>query len=235
MVKVGNDERRLPLLKQSRHVEELDIKTRSVNGNIVTQYPIKKVTLKEVGKSTLGAQKIFMDKVSGRLNTEERGVSLGDYDTGDKILAIYKDGSYEVNEADLTKKFETKELLHIGKFSTKLVINAVYYDGGKKWTMVKRFNVETTTDNTKYKFITEHRSSKLFFVSVKPKPAILYEVKEKSGKVECNLNIVDFIDVKGWKALGNKLAESRIMNVRDNTKKKKKLSPTSAWGVSLYQ
>lgn len=207
------------------YFEELDIKTRSVNGNIVTQYPIKKVTLKEVGKSTLGAQKIFMDKVSGRLNTEERGVSLGDYDTGDKILAIYKDGSYEVNEADLTKKFETKELLHIGKFSTKLVINAVYYDGGKKWTMVKRFNVETTTDNTKYKFITEHRSSKLFFVSVKPKPAILYEVKEKSGKVECNLNIVDFIDVKGWKALGNKLAESRIMNVRDNTKKKKKLSP----------
>jgi len=139
------------------YFEELDIKTRSVNGNIVTQYPIKKVTLKEVGKSTLGAQKIFMDKVSGRLNTEERGVSLGDYDTGDKILAIYKDGSYEVNEADLTKKFETKELLHIGKFSTKLVINAVYYDGGKKWTMVKRFNVETTTDNTKYKFITEHR------------------------------------------------------------------------------
>ena len=207
------------------YFEELDIKTRSVNGNIVTQYPVKKITFKEAGKSSLGAQKIFMDKVSGRLNTEERGVSLGDYDTGDKIFAIYKDGTYEVNQADLTKKYETKELLHIGKFSPKLIVNAVYFDGGKKWTMVKRFKIETTTDNTKYNFITDHRSSKLFFVSVKPKPVILYDVKEKKEKVEYELKIAEFIDVKGWKAVGNRLEESRIMNIRDNTNKKKKLSP----------
>jgi len=207
------------------YFEELDIKTRSVNGNIVTQYPIKKITFKEAGKSSLGAQKIFMDNVSGRLNTEERGVLLGDYDTGDKIFAIYKDGTYEVNEADLTKKYETKELLHIGKFSPKLIVNAVYFDGTKKWTMVKRFKIETTTDNTKYNFITDHRSSKLFFVSVKPKPVILYDVKEKKEKVEYELKIAEFIDVKGWKAAGNRLEESRIMNIRDNTNKKKKLSP----------
>ena len=206
------------------YFEELEIKTRSVNGNIVTQYPIRKVTLKEVGKSTLGAQKIFMDKVSGRLNTEERGISLGEYDTGNKILAIYKNGTYEVSEADLTKKYDTKELLHIGKFGEKLVVNVVYYDGAKKWTMVKRFHIETTTDNTPYSFITEHRSSKLFFVSVKPKPSILYDVKVKNEKTEYELAIADFIEVKGWKALGNKLEETRITNVRDNTNKKGKLS-----------
>lgn len=206
------------------YFEELEIKTRSVNGNIVTQYPIRKVTLKEVGKSTLGAQKIYMDKVSGRLNTETRGISLGEYDTGDKILAIYKNGTYEVSEVDLTKKYDTKELLHIGKFGAKLVVNAVYYDGAKKWTMVKRFHIETTTNNTPYSFITEHRSSKLYFVSVKPKPSILYDVKVKNEKTEYELSIADFIDIKGWKALGNKLEETRISNVRDNTNKKGKLS-----------
>lgn len=203
------------------YFEELDIKTRSVNGNIVTQYPIRKVTQKEVGKSTLGAQKVFMDKVSGRLNTEERGVALGEYDTGDKILAIYKDGSYEVCDVDMTKKFETKDLAHIGKFGDKLVISAVYYDGSKKWTMVKRFKIESMTNGTKYNFITEHRSSKLFFVSVQPKPALKYDFKEKSGKVEKEVKLADFIDVKGWKALGNKLEEGRINNVRNTTRKAK--------------
>jgi len=60
---------------------------------------------------------------------------------------------------------------------------------------------------------------------VKPKPVILYDVKEKKEKVEYELKIAEFIDVKGWKAAGNRLEESRIMNIRDNTNKKKKLSP----------
>lgn len=204
------------------YFEELDIKTRSVNGNVVTQYPVRKITQKEVGKSTLGAQEVYMDKVSGRLNTEERGVYLGAYDTGDKILAIYKDGSYELSEVDMTKKFETKDLEHIGKFGEKLVVSAVYYDGAKKWTMVKRFNIETTTTDTKYTFITENRMSKLFFVSVQPKPIVAYDFKEKkSDKVEKEVKLADFIDVKGWKALGNKLEEGRITNVRNKTRKVK--------------
>ena len=59
----------------------------------MTRYPIRKVTLKEVGKSTLGAMKVWMDTVSGRLNLDERGQFLGGFDTGDYILALYQDGS----------------------------------------------------------------------------------------------------------------------------------------------
>lgn len=39
---------------------ELEIKGRSSQGNIVTKYPVRKITLKEKGKSTLGAQKFGM-------------------------------------------------------------------------------------------------------------------------------------------------------------------------------
>jgi topoisomerase-4 subunit A len=51
---------------------DIDIKGRGSKGNILTKYPIRKITLKELGKSTLGAMKIWMDEVSGRLNTDER-------------------------------------------------------------------------------------------------------------------------------------------------------------------
>jgi len=52
--------------------KDIEIKGRGSGGNIMTKYPVRKVTLKELGKSTLGAQKLWMDTVSGRVNKEER-------------------------------------------------------------------------------------------------------------------------------------------------------------------
>jgi len=62
---------------------ELDIKGRSSQGNIVTKYPVRKVSLKEKGKSTLTAQSIWYDENTGRLNTDGRGRSLGGLNKGD--------------------------------------------------------------------------------------------------------------------------------------------------------
>ena len=69
---------------------ELEIKGRSSQGNIITKYPVRKISLKEKGKSTLGAQQIWYDENTGRLNTEERGKFLGGMNRGDKIIALYK-------------------------------------------------------------------------------------------------------------------------------------------------
>lgn len=82
---------------------DLAIKGRASQGNIVTKYPVRKVTQVSVGKSSLGAMQIYMDEVSGKLNQDERGKYLGAFDTGSKLLSIYKDGSYEINELDLNK------------------------------------------------------------------------------------------------------------------------------------
>lgn len=82
---------------------DLAIKGRSSQGNVVTKYPVRKITQLSVGKSSLGAMQIYMDEVSGKLNQDERGKYLGAFDTGSKLLTIYKDGSYEVNELDLNK------------------------------------------------------------------------------------------------------------------------------------
>jgi topoisomerase-4 subunit A len=99
---------------------DLAIKGRASQGNIVTKYPVRKVTQVSVGKSSLGAMQIYMDEVSGKLNQDERGKYLGAFDTGSKLLSIYKDGSYEINELDLNKKYDVNNIDGNRKLSGKL-------------------------------------------------------------------------------------------------------------------
>ena len=212
---------------------ELAIKGRSSQGNILTRYPVKKLSLKELGKSTLGAMKIWMDAVSGRLNKDERGIYLGAFDTGDLIFALYKNGSYEMLEMDLNKRFEARDILHIGKFDPEAVVNAVYYDGEKGWTMVKRFKVETSTFNQNFSFLTDHRSTRLLYASLEEKPKLTYKIRGANGVEERELDIAGFIDVKGWKAKGNKLEDKKITSVKalpqvEQEKKKKPAPKTEA-------
>jgi topoisomerase IV subunit A len=203
---------------------ELDIRGRSSKGNILTRYPVRKITLKEVGKSTLGALKVWMDQVSGRLNTDDRGLLLGAFDTGDQLLIVYNDGTYELTELDLNRKFEPKELIYIGKFDPETVISAVYYEGERKLTLVKRFQIETSTLDTRYAFLSDHKQSKLYFASAEDEPVLKYYIREKGKKIDKEVNLAEFIDVKGWKSLGNKLEDGKISNPKDAaaTKKRKK-------------
>ncbi len=196
---------------------DIAIKGRAAGGNIVTKYPVKKVTQLEVGKSSLGAVKYWMDEVSGRLNKEERGRFLGEFDTGDLLLAIFNDGSYELREVDLILRYEVKDLYHIGKFDPQAPLSVVYFEGEKGWTMVKRFKIETSTLATKFPFISESRSSKLYYVSMHPEASIDYSYMKNKEKVTEKLVIPDFIDVKGWKALGNKLGEFKIKSIDDTS------------------
>ena len=194
---------------------DLAIKGRSAAGNIMTRYPIRKITLKEVGKSTLGAMKVWMDKVSGRLNLDGRGQYLGGFDTGDYLLAVYKDGTYEREELDLTRRYDPDNLYFIGKHEEDMVISAVYYEGERGVTLVKRFNIETSSPGQAFNYLTDHRQTKLYLASVHPAPEVQYSWREKRQKLEKTIVLSDFIDVKGWKALGNKLHDGKLSSIKE--------------------
>ncbi|HMX40125.1 MAG TPA: DNA gyrase/topoisomerase IV subunit A, partial [Saprospiraceae bacterium] len=181
---------------------ELAIKGRDSLGNVLTKYPVKQIKQKEVGKSTIGAQKLWFDEITGRLNTQERGTLLGEFDTGDHLFILYNDGSYEVTDTDVQQRFEMKEILHLCKLSPEVVVNAVHFDGHKGWTMVKRFRIETNKIKERYSFLTDHPKSKVLFASVKPNPRIRYTVKIKGKAMTGEVSLADFMDVKGWKAVG---------------------------------
>ncbi|MEE9372094.1 MAG: DNA gyrase/topoisomerase IV subunit A [Saprospiraceae bacterium] len=194
--------------------EELSIKGRGSGGNIVTKYPVKKLIQLSVGKSSLGAIKAWMDQSSGRLNKEERGLFLGEFDTGDQIVAIYKNGSYEMRDLVIDSKIDVDGLLYVAKYKKGDVISAMYHEGEKGWTMVKRFEVETTKNDQRFSFVTESRSSKLYYATTEQVPIVIYSYKEGGSKTEREINLAEFIDVKGWKALGNKLGEHKVLSAK---------------------
>ncbi|MCU0346132.1 MAG: DNA gyrase/topoisomerase IV subunit A [Saprospiraceae bacterium] len=209
---------------------DLEIKGRASQGNIVTKYPIKKVVLKEAGQSTIGAIKVYVDEVSGRLTTDERAKYLGAFDTGDLIMVLWNDGTYELNDFDLTRRYDVNNLLHIGKFDPEQVVNAVYFDGNKEWTMVKRFKIETSKLGEKFSYLSDHKNSKLLFASVKENPRIEYSVKVKGKKLDGEVSLGDFMDVKGWKAMGNRLSDQKLLGVKELEEKS---SPVGSQGAEV--
>lgn len=192
---------------------DLTIKGRSSQGNIVTKYPVRKIVQVALGKSSLGAMHIYMDEVSGKLNQDQRGKFLGAFDTGSKLISIYKDGTYELNELDLNKKFDVNNIVEIGQYTNDSIISVVYFEGEKVATMVKRFKIETSTMDQKFNFLPETSGTKLNFATLSKNPIIKYAYKSGKSKEEKEINLAAYIDVKGWKAIGNKLIDGRLTDI----------------------
>ena len=193
---------------------EIEIKGRAAGGNILTRYPVRKVQFKMEGKSTLGGLNIYYDASVGRLNTDARGKQIGNFLGDDKILVCYKNGDYELTSFELTNRYEPTEVLLIQKFDVQKVLGAVYYDGSTKGFFVKRFLIETTTLNKRFNFITEHKQSYLKLVTTDAQAQV--SVTFLKGKVEeqMDYDLEMLIDVKGWKALGNKLSANEVKELK---------------------
>jgi len=194
---------------------ELSVKGRNSKGNTLTRHPIRKIEMTEKGVSTEKGREIYYEIEIGRLNTDGRGEFLGLFTSEDKILAIYQDGTYELTDNELTNKYEGKELVLIQKFYPKQVINAVHYDPDAKATFIKRFKIETSTLNRRFGFISEGRGAKLWIATTFAKPEVEYAIKNAKGeKVTATIDLASFIEVKGWKANGNKLTSDKLLGIK---------------------
>jgi topoisomerase-4 subunit A len=186
---------------------ELAIKGKGSMGNIVTKQLIKKITQKSVGDSTLGGREVFFDSVVGRLNHAGHGRYLGAFDTEHVVLVVYKDGSYELKAPSPTLHFDVPNILVLRKLEPDTVVSAVYVDGETKLHYVKRFHIETTTMDKPFTFISETKGSKLLAATTFAEPEVEVKLQrdKKADKETETLRLDQFIEVKGWKAMGNKL------------------------------
>jgi len=194
---------------------ELAIKGKGSMGNIVTKQLIKKIVQKSVGESTLGGRDVFFDPVVARLNHSGHGRYLGAFDTDDAILVVHKDGSYELHAPDLSKHFELSNILLMRKLEPDTVVSAVYVDGESKTHYVKRFRIETSTYEKRFTFISETKGSKLLVATAfaEPEVEVTLQRDKKAPKETEKLRLHEFIEVKGWKALGNKLNYFKLHGV----------------------
>ena len=192
---------------------ELTIKGRNSNGNIITKYEIKKVTILEEGVSTLGARQIWYDDIVLRLNTEGRGKYLGSFKADDKILTLMKDGYYRLTNFELTNHFD-EDLILIEKFNPKKIISVVYYDGETKLPYIKRFQIEES--DKKLNFIGDHSDSYVYAISNDwlPHVEVVYNEKLNKKKIENEkILLADFIAVKGYKAKGKRVSTHFVKEV----------------------
>ena len=201
--------------------EELDIKGRSSLGNQVTKYPIKSVKLKEKGKSTLEGRRLWFDETFGRLNTEEKGKFLGNFEGDDKILVIDHDGNYEIVSQELTQRFDVDNIVLIEKFSPDKIVTAVYLDKEKLQFNIKRFKIETTTLNSKFFFIKEGEGNRLIKATTVEEPILAVQSGRGSQVRKAKIKLNKMVEVMGWRAIGAKLTDYNKSVEMDWDKKEK--------------
>lgn len=191
------------------------IKGRTSAGNRVTKEIVQKIVQKELGGSTLAARKIWYDEIVGRLNDEGRGTFLGQFKGNEKILTLYKSGEYRLSGYDLATHFD-EDMVHIEKWHPDRPITAVYYDAEKDLHFVKRFLCEVTSDK-RVSFISESEGSYMNVVSTayRPKAKIVYNKLLKATKnlPDTEVELADFIEIKGMKAQGNQLTKLKVKEV----------------------
>lgn len=192
---------------------QLLIKGRASRGNLVSKNSIQKILLKSKGVSTMGGKDIWFDEDIQRLNEDERGLHLGQFNTGDHILAIFKDGTYYTTSFDLSNRYQG-ELLKIEKLDVNKVYTALYYDKGVGAFYVKRFSFDVS-DNTPVNFISESKGSYLVALSDDKHPQfeITFGGKHEHREAE-NVDAEEFIAKKGLQAKGKKVSAMDVKSVK---------------------
>ncbi len=192
----------------------LDIKGRGSRGNVVARKnAVQKIALKSKGVSTIGGKEIWFDADIQKLNDEGRGQLLGQFSSGDHILAVFKDGTYYTTGYDLSSRYQG-ELLLLEKFIPGKTYTALYYDKAAKSFYVKRFAFEVS-DNSPVSFIAEGKGSYLVELSEDRHPQfeIIFGGKfahRESEKVDAE----EFIAKKGIAAKGKKVSSMDVKKVR---------------------
>jgi topoisomerase-4 subunit A len=210
------------LLRQSGSIKKLKwdldfadvlIKGRASKGNLVTKYSVKRIELKEKGVSTLKPRKIWFDEVVSRLNVDGRGELLGDFRGDDLLLVIDQKGTVRTIAPDLSSHFN-EDMIVLEKWNPKKPISVVHYEGEKERYYLKRFLVENP--NKEELVISEHPKSFMELATTDWRPVIEVEFVKPRGKdpkPNLEVDVEDFISVKGIKAIGNQLTAEKVKNI----------------------
>ncbi len=192
---------------------DLAIKGRQSHGNLVTRNPVFRIVLKSHGASTLGGRKVWFDKDVHRLNYDEHGQYLGEFGGNDRVLVILENGSFYTTDFDLNNHYET-DILYIGKYNADTVWSAVVFDAdNNNYPYLKRFQLDNS--NRQHTFLGDNTNSRLGMLTCEPYPRIrityLPETHQKPEEIEVD----DFIAVKGYKAKGKRITTLGIASIEE--------------------
>lgn len=204
-----------PKLKKiffDKDFSEVGIKGRSAKGNILTKYQVHRIGLKSHGHSTLGGRKVWYDPDVNRLNYDEHGQLLGEFNDGDSILVILKNGDYYLSGFDVNVHFEDNIAL-LEKYEAEKVWSCVLYDADNQgYPYVKRFLMEAS--KRKQNYLGENPNSQQIILTdqVYPRIQVTYGGADEFRGTE-EFDVEQFIAVKGYKAKGKRLTTYQLNSI----------------------
>lgn len=191
----------------------LAIKGKASRGNLVSKNPIARIQLKSKGVSTIGGKDIWYDADIQKLNDEQRGQYLGEFGPEDKVLAIFKDGTFYTTSFDVSNRYQG-EVIKIEKFDPNKTYTALYYDAAAKAFYIKRFSF-VLSDNTPLSFIAPGTKSYLVALSEDKHPQfqVIFCGKYEHRDPE-NIDAEEYIAKKGYAAKGKKCHQYDLKEVK---------------------
>lgn len=197
-----------------RNFSDIMIKGKTAKGNILTKENIHRISLKSHGHSTLGGRKVWFDLDVNRINYEEQGELLGEFNDNDSILVVLDDGNFYITNFDSSNHYE-ENILRLEKFDADKPWTAVVYDADNQgYPYLKRFQMEATKRHQN--FIGENPSSKLVLLTDQTYPRI--EVTyggADAGRGKEEIDAEDFVGVKGFKAKGKRISTFKIAKITE--------------------
>ncbi len=206
-----------PKLKKiffDKDFSEVLIKGRAARGNLLTKYQIHRIGLKSHGHSTLGGRKVWYDPDVNRLNYDEHGMLLGEFNDDDKILVFLPGGEYYLTNFDINNHFED-HVVRLEKYDANKVWSCVLYDADNQgYPYVKRFLLEAS--KRKQCYLGENTNSQEVLLTDTPYPRIrvTYGGADQFREPE-EIDVEQFIAVKGYKAKGKRLTTYQIADITE--------------------
>ena len=196
-----------PKLKKiflDKDFSEVIIKGRASKGNLLTKYSVHRIGLKSHGHSTLGGRKVWWDPDVNRLNYDEHGQFLGEFQDDDQILVILKNGDCYLTNFDLNNHYE-ENILRIEKYDADKIWTAILYDADNQgYPYIKRFQMDAT--KKKQNWLSDNPASQLILLTdtCYPRIQIAYGGADAFRGTE-EIDAEQFIAVKSYKAKGKRL------------------------------
>lgn len=193
---------------------EILIKGRGAKGNILTKKAIHRIGLKSHGHSTLGGRKVWFDPDVNRINYEEHGRLLGEFNDDESILVVLTNGDFYITNFDPNNHYEDN-IQVLEKWDEHKVWSAVLFDAdNQNYPYLKRFTMEAT--KKKQNYIGENPDSKLVFLTDAAYPRLLVTFGGNDAtRPAQEIDAEEFIAVKGFKAKGKRITTWEVDKIEE--------------------
>ena len=191
---------------------EVLIKARTAKGNILTKFNVQRIGLKSHGHSTLGGRKVWFDPDVNRLNYDEHGTFLGEFNEDDSIVVVLNNGDFYITNFDANNHYEDNIMI-IEKWNPNKVWSLALIDAdNNNFYYVKRFCMEATKKHQN--FVGENAKNQMLILTDQAYPRLLVTFGGADAYREpLEIDVESFIGVKGFKAKGKRISTWNIHKI----------------------